>query len=178
MSRAPITTPLTSSASAGRWGRRPRQRICCGRFQGQGISRADGSARSRASGPCSDGNGLGIGAAARSRCGCGALDAARQPFWNDRADRAGLPPISLSRLRQTVQRTQREPVEPPHYPSGPICITTKTAAKHGTGSAAIMRRRGSRPPAEAAMTTTPVIVRRLHRLRGVGSLLIGASPRA
>jgi hypothetical protein len=34
----------------------------------------------------------------------------------------------------------------------PICTTTKIAAEHGTGNAAMMRRRGSRPPADAACT--------------------------
>jgi hypothetical protein len=46
---------------------------------------------------------------------------------------------------------------------GPMCITTKTAAVHGTGSAVMMRRRGSRPPAEAAMTKISSTVRCQHR---------------
>jgi hypothetical protein len=67
-----------------------------------GVAYAAGSASSRASGPFSDSNGLGIGAAARS--GMDAVHWVRldSRFGTDRADRAGLPPISLSRLRQTV----------------------------------------------------------------------------
>jgi hypothetical protein len=34
----------------------------------------------------------------------------------------------------------------------PVCTTTKIAAAQGTGSAATMRRRGLRPPADAAIT--------------------------
>jgi hypothetical protein len=40
-----------------------------------------------------------------------------------------------------------------------MCITTKTAADQGTGSVAMIRRRGTSPPAEAAMTTIPITAR-------------------
>jgi hypothetical protein len=43
---------------------------------------------------------------------------------------------------------------------GPICIATKIAAAHEAGSVAIMQRRGSSPPAEAAITTMPTMVPR------------------
>jgi transposase-like protein len=44
-------------------------------------------------------------------------------FGTARADRSGLPPVSLSRLWQTVQRAQREPAEPEtQYPSDVIAL--------------------------------------------------------
>jgi hypothetical protein len=50
---------------------------------------------------------------------------------------------------------------------GPMCMTTKMAAAHGTGSAATIRRRGSSPPADAAIATMPTMGCQRRRPRHV-----------